>query len=175
MKHILETERLYLRELNLNDEKELSCILCDSESMKYYPKIFTKEQVIDWINWNIENYIKYKHGLWAVILKQYNNFIGDCGLTIQDIEGEDLPEIGYHIKKEYCNRGYATEASQACINYAFHILNYNKLYSYMKHDNLPSIRVAEKNGMQFVKQFTKNVMGISVTEVLYCLQRQNGV
>lgn len=171
MKQIVETEHLFLRELNLNDKDGLAAILCDPESMEYYPNPFSMEQTVNWIKWNINNYKKYKHGLWAVILKGENIFLGDCGITIQEIEGEEIPELGYHIKKEYWNKGYATEAAKACIEYAINTLELEKIYSYTKSDNLPSIRVAEKVGMQFVKQFEKVVMGSTVNEVLYCIHR----
>lgn len=171
MKRIIETKRLYLREFIKNDKDDLVKILSDPESMKFYPEPFSEMQVENWIEWNIDNYKKYKHGLWAVVLKDGNVFLGDCGVTIQEIEGKNLPEIGYHIKNEYCGNGYATEAAKACIDYVFKNLNYDVLYTYTKSDNLSSIRVAEKNGMEFVKKFKKVVMGISVDEVLYCIRR----
>ena len=126
MKQIVETEHLFLRELNLNDKDELAGILCDPESMKYYPNPFSMEQTVNWIKWNINNYKKYKHGLWAVILKGENVLLGDCGLTIQEIEEEEVPELGYHIRKEYWNKGYATEAAKACIEYAIDTLKMEK-------------------------------------------------
>ena len=164
---LLETERLFLRELILADCKELSTILCDPVSMVYYPAPFTIQQVEDWIDWNIENYRKFHHGLWAVILKENNVFLGDCGITMQDIDGELLPELGYHVNKEYCGNGYATEAAKACMRYAFDTLGYQSLYTYTKHDNIPSRRVAEKLGMTFVKHFEKTVQGTPVHEVVY--------
>ncbi len=167
MKMILETERLYLRELIPEDSDELAKILSDPASMKYYPSPFSRKQVEDWIGWNRENYRKFGHGLWAVILKGEDVFLGDCGITMQEIEGETVPELGYHIKGEYGNRGYATEAAGACLEYAFQRLDYPVLYTYTKHDNKPSIRVAEKNGMEFVKYFEKQLMGETVKEVLY--------
>lgn len=168
MNYIIETDRLYLRELTIDDKAELVKILCDSESMKYYPDVFSLEKVENWITWNIDLYKKYNHGLWAVILKEDNIFLGDCGITIQDIDGENLPELGYHINKKYWNKGYATEAAKACMDYSFKSLGLKKIYTYTKSDNLPSIKVAEKNGMVFVKYFNKEVMGETVTEVLYC-------
>ena len=171
MKYIMETERLYLRELKRNDAAELADILCDPDAMRYYPGPFSIEQVRNWIQWNIDNYERYHHGLWAVILKKGEIFIGDCGITIQEIEGEKLPELGYHIKKEHCNRGYATEAAKACIRYAFSKFKYDELYTYTRYDNIPSIKVAEKNGMQFVKYFKKSVMGVDVKEALYRIHR----
>lgn len=168
---VIETDRLYLRELTLNDKDDLSQIFCDSESMKYYPRKFSLKEVESWIEWNTSSYKKYKHGLWAVILKKGNIFLGDCGITLQNIEGIELPELGYHIKKEYHGNGFATEAAKACIDYSFKSLGFNGIYTYTKADNLPSIKVAEKNGMRFVKYFEKVVMGQTVKEVLYCLKK----
>jgi RimJ/RimL family protein N-acetyltransferase len=165
---IIETERLKLRELNLKDMDKLSLVLSDPESMKFYSHPFTKEDVENWINWNVENYKKYGFGLWAVIIKDTNEFIGDCGITRQKIEDNTYPEIGYHIRKEYCRKGYASEAAKACMDFAFNKKCFPRIISYMKHDNIPSRGVAEKNGMKFVKTFQKVVFGNLVDdEVLY--------
>lgn len=153
---IIETERLYLRELTIEDTHDLSKVLSDPESMKYYPTPFSKEKVEQWIQWNRENYIKYGHGLWAVIRKEDERFIGDCGITMQTIENETVPEIGFHIMKEFCNKGYAIEAANACIKYAFSVVGYPKVYVYAALTNLPSRRVAEKMGMHVYKEFQKN-------------------
>ena len=171
MERIIETERLFLREFVVSDKEELAKILSNQESMKFYPKPFNDKRVEDWIKWNIDNYKRYRHGLWAVILKEGNVFLGDCGITMQDIDGEKLPELGYHIKNEYCNKGYATEAAKACMDYAFRTFDYPVLYTYTKQDNKPSARVAEKNGMSFVKYFEKEVMGEIIKEILYCKHR----
>ena len=63
MKKIIEKKRLYLRKLDIQDVDDLSKILSDSESMKYYPRPFSREEVIKWIEWNRDNYIQYNHGL----------------------------------------------------------------------------------------------------------------
>ena len=161
------SDRLYLRELRADDLYSLATILCDEESMRRYPAPFSKEKVKSWIDRNIESYGQNGHGLWAVILKEDDCFIGDCGITLQEIEGELLPELGYHIHKDHWNKGYATEAASLCISYAFDTLNLKKIYTYTAKDNGPSIRVAEKNGMQFIKSFQKTVMGSVEDEVLY--------
>lgn len=170
---LLKTERLYLRELKPSDRDDLAAVLCDPLSMVYYPAPFTRQQVEDWITWNIENYKKYRHGLWAVMLKENNVFLGDCGITMQDIDGELLPELGYHINRKYCGNGYATEAATVCMKYAFDTLDYQSLFTYTKHDNIPSRRVAEKIGMTFVKHFDKNVHGTLVHEVAYRIDRRS--
>ena len=173
MKKILETERLFLRELSPDDKFELSTILSDPESMIFYDHPYSDQEVENWIKWNIENYKKYNHGLWAVILKEKNIFLGDCGITIQEIENQRLPELGYHIKKEYWNQGFATEAAIACKNYAFTVLKMTELYTYTTTGNVPSRKVAEKNGMHFVKEFKKLLYGKTVDEVLYCVKQQD--
>ncbi len=170
MEKIIETKRLYLRELRLEDSVELGKILTDPESMAYYPRPYTSEEVKTWIERNIDSYQKNRHGLWAVVLKEGNRFIGDCGITIQDIDGERLPELGYRINKNYCNKGYATEAAKGCMDYAFSTLNIQTLYTYTDSLNVPSMKVAEKNGMKFVRNFTKEVMGKLVEEVLYSIE-----
>lgn len=168
----LETPRLVLRELTLNDFSDLHKIFSDPESMKHYPEPFPYEKTRRWIDWNLENYATYGFGLWAVILKEENQFIGDCGITMQHINGKMEPEIGYHIDKAYTGKGYATEAAQACRNYAFDVLKFEKLYSYMKYTNVASQRVAEKNGMRLImeladeKNKTTKVYAITLEEYL---------
>jgi RimJ/RimL family protein N-acetyltransferase len=156
MKHILTTERLYFRELTLEDKCDLAKILSDEESMQYYPHPFSDREVEGWIQWNLKNYTEYGFGLWAVILKKDDSFLGDCGITMQTIEGERIPEIGYHIKKRYWNQGFATEAAIVCKAYAFEVLGFEKVYTYTTVRNTPSRRIAEKNGMTIERYFEKN-------------------
>ena len=87
------------------------------------------------------------------MLKETGEFIGDCGITIQNIDGEMLPEIGYHIHKKYWRRGFAKEAARAVRDWAFQNTEYNVLYSYMKHTNEGSWRTAMANGMKKVKEY----------------------
>ena len=144
----LETERLVLRELTNDDFAAWYAILSDAETMKHYPAPFDEEKVRQWISWNLENYQTYGFGLWAVILKKENRFIGDCGMTMQCIHGRMLPEIGYHIKREYQRRGYASEAAQRCMRYAFEEEGLRMLTVYHFPWNDRSRRVIEKCGFR---------------------------
>lgn len=156
----LETERLILREYTMEDFDALYEILSDEETMKHYPKPFDEEKVRYWINWNITNYETFGFGLWAVVLKDTNEMIGDCGITMQIIDGEIKPEIGYHINKKYQRRGYATEAARKCRDYIFKNTSFNIIYSYMKYTNIGSYSVAIKNGMKLIKEYDdpKNII-----------------
>ena len=73
--------------------------------------------------------------------------IGNCGITIQHIDGKDEYEIGYHIHKDYWNKGFATEAARSVMEYGFNSLKLEKLCSYMAKDHSASREVAEKIGM----------------------------
>ncbi len=98
MKKILETKRLFLREMNQDDFDALYAVLADPDIMQHYPYTFDGDKVQNWIERNINRYRENGFGLWAVCLRDSGEMIGDCGLTLQNIDGEILPEIGYHIR-----------------------------------------------------------------------------
>ena len=150
---MIETERLLLRPYTLSDFDSLYEILSDPETMQHYPAPFDADRTRNWIAWNLDNYEKYGFGLWAVVLKETGEFIGDCGITLQNIDGEILPEIGYHIHKKYWRRGFAKEAARAIRDWGFRNTQYDIFYSYMKYTNIGSWSTALANGMKKVKEY----------------------
>ena len=150
---ILETERLVLREYTMEDFGALYAILSDPETMQHYPKPYDKVGTERWINWNLKNYREYGFGLWAMELKDTGEFIGDCGITMQPIDGEQLPEIGYHIHKAYWRQGYGKEAAKAVRDWAFTHTEYNCLYSSMKYTNVGSYSTAAAAGLKKIKEY----------------------
>lgn len=163
----IETERLFLREMTMEDFSSLYAVLSDKEIMRHYPYEFDEERVRAWIERNIKRYKNDGFGLWAVCLKESGEMIGDCGLTLQNIEGEMLPEIGYHIRRDCQNKGYAKEAASAVRDWAFSKTAFTALYSYCKYTNLPSIKTAESIGMEFLKEYKDEANGITHVSVLY--------
>ena len=150
---IIETNRLILREYKKDDFNDLYEIMSDPETMYHYPETFDIDKTKHWIEWNIENYKQDGFGLWALILKETGGFIGDCGVTIQNIDGLLVPEIGYHTNKKYWRRGYAKEAALAVRDWIFQNSCYNVIYSYMKYTNIGSYSTAEAIGMKKVKEY----------------------
>ena len=150
---MIETPRLLLRNYTLDDFPALYEIMSDPETMQHYPAPFDEEKTRNWITWNLDNYEKYGFGLWAVVLKETGEFIGDCGITLQNIDGEILPEIGYHIHKKYWRRGFAKEAARAVRDWGFRNTQYDIFYSYMKYTNIGSWSTALANGMKKVKEY----------------------
>ena len=150
---IIETERLFLREMTENDFDALYNVLADSDIMQHYPYTFDEARVSKWIQRNIERYQIYGFGLWAVCLKETGEMIGDCGLTMQLINGQIKPEIGYHIRADKQRNGYAREAAIAVRDWTFHNTPFHIVYSYMKATNEPSVKTALAYGCKLVDVF----------------------
>ena len=148
-----ETKRLILRPITQDDFDNWYAILSDAETMMHYPAPYDNAGVQRWINWTLDNYDRYGFGLWAMILKESGEFIGDCGITMQNINGQLLPEIGYHLNKAHWRKGYASEAARKCMEYAFETLHFPAVYSYMTTANIASSGVAIKNGMQLIEEY----------------------
>ena len=168
---MLETERLYLREMQQSDYPALCKILQDEEVMYAYEGIFSDDEVQGWLDKQIQNYGQYGFGLWAVILKQSNEMIGQCGLTMQDYEGNPVLEVGYLFRKAFWHKGYAAEASIACKEYAFDVLNVNEVFSIIRDTNIPSQNVAKRNGMTVCGEFTKHYRNVDMPHWVFSVKR----
>lgn len=92
-------------------------MLGDPEVMRFYPSAKTREQAARWITWNEENYAEHGYGLW-IVETIHGEFVGDCGLTWQEVNGAPKLEVGYHVVTARQGLGYATEAAIACRDYA---------------------------------------------------------
>src|SRR5690349_13309282 len=104
---VLETNRLTLRQLTLDDTDDLYEILADPEAMRYYPAPYTREQTVGWIEWNLRSYMQCGFGLWAVVRKSDQLMLGNVGLTMQPVEGQQEIEVGYQLKRVVWGHGYA--------------------------------------------------------------------
>jgi [ribosomal protein S5]-alanine N-acetyltransferase len=144
---ILETARLRLREFKPDDAGALEAVLGDPVAMQYYPAAVDRRGVEEWIVRNRERYQREGYGLWAMLLRDSQDVIGDCGCFLRNVDGRDDIEIGYHVRRDLWGRGYATEAAKACMDYAFIKLGVDRVISLIRPENLQSVRVAEKNGL----------------------------
>ena len=158
---VIETERLLLREMTEEDFHALYKVLADSDIMQHYPYVFDENRVRNWILRNIERYRVFGFGLWAVCLKATGEMIGDCGLTMQLINGEVKPEIGYHIRGDQQRMGYAKEAAIAVRDWTFHNTPFHVVYSYMKHTNEPSYKTAISYGCKQVDEYQDDMNEIT--------------
>ena len=149
---VLQTSRLTLREFTSSDAEALALVLSDPETMKFYPAPFDRAGVEQWIVRNMRRYAENGHGLWGMVLKSTGELIGDCGLTVQSVDGVEEIEIGYHVRRDLWGQGLAAEAARACRDDGFARLRVERLISLIRPENIPSRRVAEKNGMTVWKE-----------------------
>ena len=168
---ILETKRLYLREMNPSDFNSLCRILQDEKSMYAYEGAFSDQEVQEWLDRQIYRYQKWNFGLWAAVLKETDKMIGQCGLTMQQWKDQEVLEIGYLFERSHWHQGYATEAAKACKQYAFEKLNASEVCSIIRDSNTASQNVAMRNGMVMKDQWIKHYKGVDMPHYRYVVYR----
>ena len=151
-KMILETTRLILRPFQDEDIGRLAELMANRDFMRFSLGPYTREQtqtvLQKFLSWD-------QAGLpsqFAIIFRSNNELIGYCGFLHWHIDGADEIEIGYRLDPDYWNRGLASEAAQAVRDHAFRDLTLPKVISLIHPDNVPSRRVAEKNGMKIERE-----------------------
>ena len=170
---IIETPRLMLREMTAADRPDLCMILQDKEVMYAYNGPFSDEEVNGWLERQTGRYREWGYGLWAVVLKQTGEMIGQCGVTRQLWNGEEMLEVGYLFRHSHWHQGYATEAARACMEYAFNILGASEVCSIIRDNNIPSQRVALRNGMRKAEGvMVKHYRGAEMPHWLYLTTRE---
>jgi ribosomal-protein-alanine N-acetyltransferase len=139
-----KTERLRLRPYTLTDEAALFDVFADPYARTFYPEMSDPAKVRAWIEWSLRNYDEFGFGLWALELAASGEFIGDCGLTYQDVEGRSELEIGYHVIQRERGKGYATEAARACLDFGFGRTSCESICSIVRPANTASCTVASR-------------------------------
>lgn len=148
---ILESERLILRHLQMEDLDALFALYGDEEMRRYFPEgTLSLEETREELEYFLNGHPKRPElGLWATVLKENGAFIGRCGLLPWTIDGRDEVEVAYLIDKAYWGQGLATEAACALVKYGFEQLGLARLICLIDEANVASRRVAEKAGMRF--------------------------
>ena len=149
---ILETQRLFLREFTIDDAENAYLLNLDEEVIKYTgDKSFINIEEAKKFLANYNDYKKNGFGRWAVINKTDNDFLGWCGLKYStDVDEVD---IGFRLFKKHWNKGYATESAKACIEIGFNKFGITTIVGRARKENIASIRVLEKIGLQFYKPY----------------------
>lgn len=152
MKKILETERLSLREFNLEDSDFVLELVNSPKWIEFIGdrNVRTQAEAKEFLENNlIKSYKENGFGLWVVVLKETNTSIGMCGLVNRDTL-EDI-DIGFAMLPEYFGSGYGYEIANATINYAKNILHLDKIVGITNPNNIASIKLLNKIGLRFVK------------------------
>jgi len=151
----IETSRLLLRDWKKKDIQAFAEMNRDPDVMKYFLKPLTEKESLEFYNRIQDEFSKCGYGLYAVEKKEDGAFIGYTGFhhIPFDIDFALEIEIGWRIKHDEWNKGYATEAAQACLLYAKEHLPFETIWSFTSIPNKSSERVMQKIGMEKVKTF----------------------
>jgi RimJ/RimL family protein N-acetyltransferase len=167
MSPIITTERLILCELVQNDFIDLCEMLQDIDVVSAWEHTFTEEQVQEWLEHQFERYETKGVGLWAVIEKETGKMVGQMGLVWSDIEGEEVLELAYMLKKVHWGRGFAIEGGATCLDYALNEIGVQKVYIPIRPENQASKRVAEKLGFSVQSEYIKHYNGKDMVHLVY--------
>lgn len=169
---ILETSRLLLRPLTLDDLDALARLYRDPDIRRFFPEgILTEAQTKEELDWIINVYYgQYGFGLWATVHKTMGQFIGRCGLIPWTLEGRQEVEVAYMLDKAYWGQGLATEVAQAIRDYGFTQLGLSRLICLIDPDHTASQRVAEKIGMT-LEQSLDGIDGDGIPTLVYAMSK----
>jgi len=154
-KIFIETERLYLRQWQPDDEAAYITINNDEKVIKFFPTTLTAEQSLQHIGYITEHITKVGYGLFAFEKKEDHFFIGITGISHPAFDASFTPcmEIGWRLATSSWNRGFATEAAKACLVYGFKRLAFKDVCSFTAVQNAKSDQVKKKIGMQKAGEF----------------------
>ena len=147
-KQIVETPRLILREMSLDDLDFVARMLADPEVMRFYPKCYSRVEAQTWVERQLGRYARHGHGLWLALDKATGQPVGQVGLLIQNVRGVDEKEVCYLTDRPFWRRGFAAEAASACLDYAFAVFDRQRVVALIRPENVSSQKVARKLGMQ---------------------------
>lgn len=151
----IETPRLLLRDWKEEDFVVFSEMNSSPSVMKYFLHPLSEEESLVLFDAVRSDFLRYGYGGYAVEQKSDGAFVGFTGFHNFSFDVDFAPgiEIAWRLKQEYWNRGYATEAAKACLDYAKENLPFTTVWAFIALPNKPSQRVMQKIGMEFEKNF----------------------
>lgn len=153
--YIITSNRLGLRQWSENDHDAFAKMNADAKVMEHFPYLMTREQTDAYLKRIYAHFKEYGYGVYAVDVLESGEFIGYIGFSCPTWEAYFTPcvEVGWRLKSEHWNNGYATEGAKACLEYGFKSLGFDAIYSWTALDNLASERVMQKIGLIKIDEF----------------------
>lgn len=155
MKIVSETERLIIRHYKEEDFVAFAEMNADEKVMAHFPNTLSTEEsraMFERLNTRLDETGK---SFWAVELKENNEYIGFIGLSEPNYEADFMPctEIGWRLRSQYWGKGYATEGARACVEVGWNQFELDEIVSIAVTQNFSSIRIMQKLGMKYDKNF----------------------
>jgi RimJ/RimL family protein N-acetyltransferase len=148
MSVILETRRLTLRELETSDLDLVAGMLADREVMRHWPRPYTRDEAVDWIERQRQRYARDGHGYWLAVESGGGRVVGQAGVMTLEVNRKPEAALGYILRREFWGLGYATEAAAAVRDRAFETTPCDRVVALVRPVNLLSQRVARRLGMR---------------------------
>ena len=147
----LETERLLLRKMRLDDAQAMYGYASDPEVTRYV--LFETHRSVEdseaFLRFAVEGYERGDFGGWGVILKDSGEFVGTCGVDVNYAPEHTRAELGYVLSRDHWGRGLMPEAVRAVIRFGFGCIELNRIQARCIAENTASARVMEKAGMTY--------------------------
>jgi RimJ/RimL family protein N-acetyltransferase len=154
-----ETERLRFRQLEPADFTVWLELFRDDETSKLLGMQdfqTPEERCKKWFEWTFHRYENNLGGQNALICKDTNQLVGQCGLLVREVDHKFELEIAYSILPDFRQKGFAYESARKCKKFAFENNFHHRLISMIYPENENSKKVALKNGMTFNKKLIYN-------------------
>jgi len=169
----IETERLVLRELTLDDLSATREIVCDEQTMYAWNGAWSEDENLEAIQKQLQGYQDDGFGRWAVVIKETGKVIGVCGLQWCDTDADRVLEVGYLFNRAYWHNGYAAEAAVASKRYAFDVLGSGEVFSLIRDTNYASMNVAIRNNMLIRRRFIKHYKGEDMPHYVFSARKKD--
>ncbi|TGE24716.1 N-acetyltransferase [Hymenobacter aquaticus] len=158
----LTTPRLLLREMQPADAPGILALDSDPEVLRYVPGplMQTLEEAAKVVQYVRQQYAQNGVGRWAVVRPDTGEFIGWCGIKLMNdhvVNGRtNYHDIGYRLLRRHWGQGYATEAAQASLRYAFDVLRLPEIHATAMQANVASCRILERLGLEKQGEFVQD-------------------
>jgi RimJ/RimL family protein N-acetyltransferase len=152
---VITTSRLLLRRWQPSDKAPFAALNADPEVMRYFPSARDARQSGEMVDRFEAGFDAHGYGLWALERLDSGEFIGFTGLTpmIEGIPGSGGVEIGWRLARAHWRQGFATEAAEAALEFAFVSAEFDEVHSVTAAVNEPSRRVMRRIGLRHIDDF----------------------
>jgi len=163
---VFSTQRLILKKFSAADAQGFYELNLDPEAIRYTGDVpfLSIAEAEDFIL-SYDHYERHGYGRWSVFLKDDNKYIGFCGLNYSQKKME--VDVGFRFMRVHWGKGYATEAARASLQYGFNEYSLDRIVGRAMKENAASLRVLEKLGMRFRKEFDEEGAGWCQYEIAH--------
>lgn len=167
MDNLIKTDRLSFRRITKNDFAVLKEMLSDIDVMYAWEHAFSDDEIYAWINKRISHYNKFGYDYFIAVSNLTGKVIGQIGLVHETVNDEHCIALGYILNKKFWHNGFATEAANAMLQYAFSVIKAPKVIATIRPENIASINVANRLGMLKTGEFIKHYNGKAMVHYVF--------